>query len=195
MYGSDTSNALFDVSTVRLLLEACPLLFPVRPCVLRYIQLDLLVYNIFLRHWCLSCGKVFGNVILLIISNWILILLHGTQYFIPVLHSTTNVFEFVLRKNCMLLSCPLFQTPFQGHILCIVQLLWMPYLTYLLSYYFSKIVHYCLLFILVCYLLNNFCCFRPLCFFLCCLCLYILLRYYPLIILHLRPELIFCRPS
>ena len=34
MSGSAPPNALFDVSTVRLLLEACMFLFPVRPCVL-----------------------------------------------------------------------------------------------------------------------------------------------------------------
>ena len=34
MSGSDPLNALFEVSTVRLLIRACPLLFPVCSCVL-----------------------------------------------------------------------------------------------------------------------------------------------------------------
>ena len=46
----------------------------------------------------------------------------------------------------MLLSCLLFQTSVQGHILCMVQILRTTYLMYLPSDYFSKLVHYCLLF-------------------------------------------------
>ena len=50
--------------------------------------------------------------------------------------------------HCMLLSCPLFQTSVQGHILCLVQLLQTSYFVYLPSDHFLNIFHSCLL--LVC---------------------------------------------
>ena len=68
-------------------------------CFLSYIQFDFLIYNNFLHRLFLSCGKFFEHVVFLIISHRILVLLHSTRYFFPVLHSPTNVVGKLVAKH------------------------------------------------------------------------------------------------